>query len=356
MTHDKGPLTKVRRLVPLALAIVLTAISDPGGWAGPRPAFAQQTKQAESRPARPTVPPVPSEDEKAIRAADDAFVADYNKADIKALAARFTEDAEVAEVEGDHYQGRDLIEGRLASTFAASPGVKIELAIEAIRFVSPDVAKEEGRSRVTPVKGAPESRRYTVIYVKRDGRWLISSVREEPDPLVRPHDRLKDLEWMVGEWVDEGSDSVVRLDCHWSEDENFLVRKFTVRQQGKPVLTVHQRIGWDPLARQIRSWEFDSEGGFGEGKWSRDGQRWVIKHEGVRPEGTTASATNLMSRERPDLIRWVSTERILGDESIPLDESYVLVRVPPPPQFKFPGQGQGQATSPPSPTSPRSPR
>ena len=27
------------------------------------------------------------------------------------------------------------------------------------------------------------------------------------------------------------------------------------------------------LAKQVRSWEFDSEGGFGEGRWSRDGRR-----------------------------------------------------------------------------------
>ena len=118
---------------------------------------------------------------------------------------------------------------------------------------------------ITPVKGARQVRPYTVLFVKRDGRWLISSVREEPDPLVSPHDRLKDLEWMVGDWVDEGPDSEVRLNCRWSEDGNFLIRSFTVKQQGKPVMTVSQRIGWDPLARQIRSWEFDSEGGFGEG-------------------------------------------------------------------------------------------
>ena len=177
------------------------------------------------------------------------------------------------------------------------------------------------------------SRLYTVLYVKRDGRWLISSVREEPDPLVRPHDRLKDLEWMVGEWVDEGPDSVVRVNCRWSEDENFLIRSFTVKRQGKPVMTVTQRIGWDPLARQFRSWEFDSEGGFGEGKWSRDGDRWVVKHTGVRPEGTTASATNIMTEKRPDLVRWVSTDRVIGDESVPDDDAYVLVRVPPPPRL-----------------------
>ena len=294
----------------------------------------------------------PSAEEKAIRAADLAFVGHYNQGAAKDLAALFTEDAEVVELEGERYQGRDLIERRLADTFAASPGVKLDLEIEAIRFLSPDVAKEEGKSIVTPAKGVSESRRYTVLYVKRDGRWLISSVREEADPMVRPHDRLKALEWMVGDWVDEGSDSVVRLNCHWSEDQNFLIRSFTVKQHGKPVMRVTQRIGWDPLARQIRSWEFDSEGGFGEGKWTRDGERWVIKHAGVRPEGVTASATNIMTQERVDLLRWVSTDRILGEDAVPIEETYVLVRVPPAPRLQFPGQ----AASSPATNPTRSPR
>ena len=38
-----------------------------------------------------------------------------------------------------------------------------------------------------------------------------------------------------------------------------------------------QRIGWDPVAGQFRSWDFDSQGGYSEGLWSRDGDRWIIK-------------------------------------------------------------------------------
>ncbi len=273
-----------------------------------------------------------SADEKAIRALDDAFIADYNKGDSKALAAVFTEDAEVIEANGDRYQGRDVIEKGFAGIFANNKGAKITFEIGAIKFLSADAAKEEGRSIVTPVKGAPMSNLYTVLYVKHGARWLIASAREENDPHVRPHDRLTDLEWMIGDWVDEGADSVVHVNCRWSKDQNFLLRSFTVKRQGKSVMTVSQRIGWDPLARQVRSWEFDSEGGFGEGKWSRDGERWVVKHEGVRPDGTAASATNFMRRERPDLVRWISTNRVIGDASVPDDEGYTLVRVPPPPR------------------------
>ena len=289
-----------------------------------------------------------SADEQAIRAADQAFVSEYNKGDTKVLAARFTEDAEVVEADGSRYRGRPLIEGRLAETFAASPGVKLVLETESIQFLSPDVAKEEGGTIITPARGAGEARRHTALLVKRDGHWLISSIREEEEPLVRPHDRLVELAWMIGEWVDEGTDSHVRVSCRWSDDTNFLVRTFAVKAQGKPALTVHQRIGWDPLARQFHSWEFDSEGGYGEGRWSRDGDRWVIKHTGVRPEGVTASATHIMARVRPDLVRWAATDRVLGSESLPQEEDYVMVRVPPPPNVpasvSVPGSPAAKAT------------
>ncbi len=271
-------------------------------------------------------------DEQAIRAADLAFVSEYNKGETKALVARFTEDAEVVEADGTRYRGRPLIEERLAETFAASPGIKLEITAESIQFLSPDVAKEEGRTTVTPAKGPAENRRHTALLVKRDGRWLISSIREEPEPLVSPHERLKELEWMIGEWIDQGPDAHIRVSCQWSDDKNFLVRTFAVKTQGKPALTIHQRIGWDPLARQFRSWEFDSEGGYGQGSWSGEGDRWVIKHTGVRPEGITASATHVVVRERADLVRWASRDRTVGDQSVPTEQDYVMVRVPPAPQ------------------------
>lgn len=304
-------------------AVPLTALL----FAGVGPAGAQN----EPNSPKPAAAPAVSADEAAIRALDDQFVRDYDRADGKALAALFTDDAEVTEADGTRYQGRDLVEKGFADTFAAARGATITLEVESIRFVSRDVAREEGRSVVRPKAGSPVASYYTVLYVKKDGRWRISSVREEDDPAVRPHDRLKDLEWMLGDWVDEGPDSVVKVNCRWSEDENFLIRTFAVTKRGKPAMTVTQRVGWDPLARQFRSWEFDSAGGYGEGKWGRDGDRWVVKQSGVRPEGTTASATNILTRERPDLVRWRSVDRVVGETPVPDDPGYVLVRVPPKP-------------------------
>lgn len=351
----------LRTAIPLALLLLFGGVPGLDGRTGPRAARAQAASQPKTQAPPATAKPdaakagqlEPSEDQKAIHALDEAFTREYNNADSKALAARFTEDAEITEADGARYEGRALIEQSFADTFAANKGVKLALEIDTIRLLSPSAAKEEGRVVLKPAAGSPVSRLYTVLYVKRDGRWLIASVREESDPFVPPHDRLSDLAWMLGDWVDEGPESVVHANCRWSEDKNFLIRTFTVKRQGKPVLTVTQRIGWDPLARQVRSWEFDSEGGFGEGKWTRDGERWIVKHTGVRPDGATASATNVMARERPDLIRWTSTDRIVGDESLPSDEVYALVHVPPAPGMQPKTEA---APSSPNPNTTRSPR
>jgi uncharacterized protein (TIGR02246 family) len=293
-----------------------------------------------------------SPQEHAIRLADESFVREYNKADVKALAARFAEDAEVIEADGTRYRGRPLIEQRLAETFAASPGVKLEVKAEAIQLLSPDVAKEEGSTTVTPKSGVAELRRHTALLVKRDGKWLISSLREEPEPFVSPRERLKELEWMLGDWVDQGPDSHVRVNCRWSEDGNFLLRTFTVKVAGRTAMTVHQRVVWDPLAKHFRSWEFDSEGGYGEGRWSRDGDRWVIKHTGVRPEGLAASSTNIVVRQSRDLVRWTSTDRVFGDQLMSEQEDYVMVRVPPAPRVP----SRDKAATPPTPKAGRNDR
>jgi uncharacterized protein (TIGR02246 family) len=286
-----------------------------------------------------------SADERTIRAAAEAFARAYNAGDAHALAEQFSQDADVVDIDGVRTRGREAIEQVLAATFKDEPGVRIALTIDSLRFLSPDVALEEGRNRVTPAGGgAPLARRHLVIHVKQDGRWSMDSVREEKEPAIRPHDRLKDLEWMLGEWTDEGADSIVRTSCHWSTDENYLLRAIAVQVHGATATNITQRIGWDPLTRQIKSWEFDSEGGYSEGLWSRDGTGWVVKHNGVLPDGRTASATRLIALERPNRVRWASIDRVAGGEAIPDELSYIMVKVPPAPGTQA-GAGETKAPS-----------
>src|SRR6202000_3373725 len=101
---------------------------------------------------------------------------------------------------------------------------------------------------------------YTVVFIKTGERWMYSSVREEKEPGLTPHQHLQEVAWLAGDWIDESPDSVVHVNCKWTDDKNFLLRDFTIHVQGKPVMTVNERIGWDASTRQIKSWVFDSEG------------------------------------------------------------------------------------------------
>jgi hypothetical protein len=99
---------------------------------------------------------------------------------------------------------------------------------------------------------------------------------------------------MVGDWKadKEGIDVSVR----WTLNQAFLVEEYKVKQ-GDTGIEVKQLIGFDPLSGQIKSWTFDSLGGYGEGLWTRDGNSWVIETAGVLPGGQTGTAVNVIRRE-----------------------------------------------------------
>ena len=88
-----------------------------------------------------------------------------------------------------------------------------------------------------------------------------------------PYEQLKVLEWMIGEWVDEGEDMTITTVCRWTRNRCFMTRSFKVSTADGRELEGTQIIGWDPAEKRIRSWLFDSEGGFGEARWTRDGSR-----------------------------------------------------------------------------------
>ena len=159
----------------------------------------------------------------------------------------------------------------------------------------------------------------------------MESVRETSLPEASPHEQLKQLEWLVGEWVDESPTEVVEHRCRWSEDGHYLLGKFVVQWEGLPAMKGDLRIGWDPLTKQIKSWIFDSEGGYAEGFWTRVGDRWVVKMTGVRPDGSTASATNTYVPLRRDQYQYSSVDRIVGGQQEP-DQTVRIVRKPPQPK------------------------
>lgn len=286
------------------------------------------------------------QDEAALRALVAEFTKAFNAGDARAVAALFTDKARVVTQSGRSIEGREAIEKLFAASFQETPGQTIEVKTENLRVLNTNAAIEEGTATVTTPpsaggsQGTTETTRYAVAYVKRDGKWLQDSIRDytlpEPTEELTAHDHLKELEWLVGDWIDESDEAEVRTTCLWSENQSYLLRSFQVKIRGKASTTGKQRLGWDPRQKQIRSWVFDSDGGFSEGFLSRDGERWVMKSTGVMKDGRTASATNILTRVNRDTIKWTSVDRTLGAEVLPDAEEFTLVRTPPQPRSARP--------------------
>jgi hypothetical protein len=82
-------------------------------------------------------------------------------------------------------------------------------------------------------------------------------------------------------------------------------------------------VGWDAKEKKIRSWMFDSNGGFTQGFWEKNGNRWTIVVSGETPEGEAAKGTQIISPIDNDTFSFEAKNRVKGDEKaadIPLLE------------------------------------
>ena len=325
-------MTRIILLVVIAVSAAMAATRFVPAQGEPKKAETQpQVKEGEKSESEEKPTAVISEDEKAIHANIVAFVKAYNEADSKAIAALFAPEAQIITEEGETIEGREAISDRFQQIFDQAPEVEMEVFLDSMRLIGKDLAVEVGSIKEYPAPGeTPEYGRYTVLHVKRDGKWLMAMARDTAGEPPTNHERLKPLAWLVGEWIDDGGSSVVRTKCDWSPDGNFLIQDMTVHVAGRDVMQVTQRIGWDPIMKRIRAWVFDSEGGFGEGVWTRVEDSWVIKSTGVRAEGLTASATSVIVPTGTDGYVWRVHDRIVGDEALPPLEVKV-VRKPPTP-------------------------
>lgn len=271
-----------------------------------------------------------SADEQAIRQNVARYLEAFQKRDAAALAALWAPDAVyVSSRSGERVQGREAIQQELEGVFAEDSEVAIDVSVSSIRFLTDDVAVEEGVAHVTRQDQPVSRTTYSAIHVKRDGQWLLDSIRETELPSPPSNfEYLEALDWMVGEWVDEDDNARIETRCQWTRNKNFLTRSFTVEIEGTVELEGTQVIGWDAANGRIRSWVFDSDGGFGEGTWSQQGDRWVINGKATLPDGRTGSSVFIITKIDDNSFTWQSVSREVDGEILPNVEPVTIVRKP----------------------------
>ena len=109
----------------------------------------------------------------------------------------------------------------------------------------------------------PTVSRVSTLFAREDGQWRIALLREWPDEEAS----LRELSWLIGSWSSQEGDRPVRTTYEWEGEKAFIRARFSVELPEKP-RSGTQMIGKDPSSGELRSWTFESTGGFGEGSWS----------------------------------------------------------------------------------------
>lgn len=268
-------------------------------------------------------------DEAVIRKNAAAYVVAFNARDAKGLAAMWSPDAVYMDpTTGASAVGRVEIENLFTEVLANLGEAKLEVEVIAVDYVSPNVAVENGIARVIRPNDEPVETNYTAVNVKRDGKWLLDRISEEEPPAPPPsnYEHLKDLEWMIGSWIDQAEGATIQTDCEWTKNKNFMTRSFAVVVGDQVDMAGMQIIGWDPAAKQIRSWVFDSDGGFAEGKWTRKDNRWLIHLTATLPDGRKSSAVNIITYIDDNSCTWQSIDRVVDGDVLPNVDELLVVR------------------------------
>lgn len=283
----------------------------------------EKQPNAAARPA-----PAKSADEDAIRATAAAFVKAFEAGDAQALADLWTSNGDYISETGQTCQGREAIKKRYESLFRDYPGTKIKIEIASIRLLGPHEAIEDGMSSLQSADGRRiSSSRYTAVHVKESGKWLLSAVRDMPIEAAS-QDAMQALEPLVGDWISRRDEATVQTHCEWIADRRFLQRTYTVEKKGAVALSGMQIVGWDPAAKRIRSWTFDSTGGHGEGEWAPLESGWMIESAGVLADGELTASTEILHMVNENVIGWRSINRVAGGSPLADTEEVVLERIP----------------------------
>lgn len=152
-------------------------------------------------------------------------------------------------------------------------------------------------------------------------------ITQEDSDIDSHYKDLKNLEWLVGDWKDDEKDIDIVYSTTWSTNRNFLIQHFTAQMDDEAdVVEGEQIIGWDPAEKKVRSWVFDSDGGFGESTWTQDGSIWYSNMKFTMPDGKKASATHVYTKLDDKSYTFASLNRDVDGQLLPDIGPFKIIR------------------------------
>ncbi|WP_442482940.1 DUF4440 domain-containing protein [Aeoliella sp. SH292] len=257
----------------------------------------------------------------AIRAAGKAYVDASKRGDAAKLQTLWTPDGDYIDAAGTKFKVKGLLALASAQGKPNPEVIEIPQWESTIRLITPSVAIEDGEyPDVDSPDGRSLSSRFTAVWVNRDGQWLLDSLREATSETDGIEPELHQLDWLVGEWAGKSGPIEIVASNEFSEDGHYLLRSFLISAPGREPITANERIKWDPALKKFHSWVFDSNGGTGEGIWTKDGDTWRVDLTATLPTGEELTTQSSYSPTKNGGILWKSTPTRAGGEALPTQQ------------------------------------
>lgn len=265
-------------------------------------------------------------DKKAIQNIVQGYQEGYNQQNAAKLTAEWSSDATYSNpVTGDTAEGKEAIQKLFEKKFAEGKKRHIKVTVKSIEFPSPNEAIENGVMEVVIDDQPTQQVAYQTEYVKENGKWLIKDMGEiELQESSSHFEELKSLAWLVGKWEDSDDNVDILFDNQWDQYKNFITQHFKMKIYGQDDFEGKQIIAWDPVKDAVRSWVFDSDGGFGEGSWEKMDKSWYATMKFTLSDGRIGSSINVYTPIDDNSYTFSSVEREVDGEILP-DMNPVIV-------------------------------
>lgn len=269
-----------------------------------------------------------AEDSQEVLSLIKSYEESLNSKDSQKVSEVFTRDSEFELPRtGKFIEGNKDIAEFLIQRMKESPNLKISFKDLKVELKDNNRAIATGTVQFENGGNNQEKIARKIELIKQDGKWLIDRTSEiaiaNPPDL---YEHLKPLEWLIGNWRDDSGEADIRFENNWDRTKNYIVQKFSSKIYENEEIEGLQIIGWDPEQKKIRSWIFDSDGGFGGGYWTKSGSDWQQEISYTLSDGRRASALNIFKPKDRDTYEYSSIHREVAGIALPDIEAVEITR------------------------------
>ncbi len=265
-----------------------------------------------------------------MKQTSDAYASSFNAHDANKIAQLFSDDGRYVNfTTRETVVGKDAIQQYFQDLFTQDNSVKLNVTIDTITHKNAQNMVEQGFAELTWSGNNKEKYAFRADYVNENNSWLLNKLSQVIVGSPRSHyEQLKELSWLSGKWKDADTEDEmdVNLLYKWEMNNNFFVQDFTKTILGQKEVQGLQIIGWDPVQKQIRSWIFDSDGGYGESTWFKDGNSWYSVMKYTLENGKVASSTNVYTKIDEDTYNYSIESRDVDGRVLPNIGPFKIIR------------------------------